>query len=486
MKSRRGIIALAGSLIAAASIIGVSLVFASSVGGAVASEAAISFSQTESAIAALTTAQGAVQQALSISEVSERDGAEAIVDARIVVGVARDRLAQVSEDSAAAEALEIRYLDSSLDALDYAEAGDFESARSVVAGPLTAQFSQLVEMLIELSSAQATELQEMGDEAAAAAQVTRFVIGLAIPLGLGLFLWLTYRKRESERILIEQVDSERTLRSAREDFIANVSHELRTPLTAVFGFAHLLDAGLIDDPEEEDDLIRLVYGEAGELVRMVEDLLTAARLTEGDLAYKLESVRAVDEVAEVAEVFSRMGTDVSVEVDDGYLRADRLRFRQIVRNLLSNAARYGGDSVVIRGSMQQSVFRLLVADDGDGVPDVTLGTMFDRFSQYEDASLARGGLGLGLSIVRTLLEDMGGSIRYERVDGWSRFVVDMPGAAAPSDGASSRVVSEVAATSASEPIVVASLAPSPAVAVAGPAGPRAVHRLPDHSPVPGR
>ena len=121
-----------------------------------------------------------------------------------------------------------------------------------------------------------------------------------------------------------------------------------------------------------------------------------------------------------------MGSDIAILGVQGHVRADRLRFRQIVRNLLSNAARYGGETVLVTGKKDDDVYRLVVADNGDGVPDEMVEPMFERFSHYEDASLSRGGLGLGLSIVRTLLEDMAGTIRYERVDGWSRFVVELP------------------------------------------------------------
>lgn len=403
------------------------MVFASSVGGSNISNEALAFARTESAIATLATSQGAIQRSLAIAQADPAQH-DAILDAAsIAVSASQDRVQQLEPDLPSEMAANgVAYFDGANEVLGLIDRSEFDLAAALVAGDLASDYERLVGRLLDRRDAQGSALQSMDDRAATAATATRFVIALAIPLVVGGLVLGTYRRRESQRILEEQVEYERDLRKSRDDFIANVSHELRTPLTAVFGFAQLLDAGLIESREERDDLIRLIYGESGELVRMVEDLLTAARLTEGELAYKLESVDVAVEVGDVIEVLSRQGSDIAILGVEGHVRADRLRFRQIVRNLLSNAARYGGETVVVTGKRDDDVYRLVVADNGDGVPGEMVEPMFDRFSHYEDASLARGGLGLGLSIVRALLEDMAGTIRYERVDGWSRFVVELP------------------------------------------------------------
>ena len=425
--NRRGYLVIASALVVSALIVGVAIVFASSVGGSNISTEALAFTRTESAIATLATSQGALQRAVAIAQADPAQH-DAILDAAsMAVSTSQDRIQQLDPDLSPEMAADaVAYFDSAIEVLGLVDRSEFELAATVVAEDLASDYARLVGRLLDRRDAHGSALQSMDDRAATAATATRFVIALAIPLVVGGLALGTYRRRESQRILQEQVEYERDLRKSRDDFIANVSHELRTPLTAVFGFAQLLDAGLIENREERDDLIRLIYGESGELVRMVEDLLTAARLTEGELAYKLESVDVAVEVGDVIEVLSRMGSEIAILGVEGHVRADRLRFRQIVRNLLSNAARYGGETVVVTGKKGDDVYRLVVADNGDGVPDEMVEPMFERFSQYEDASLARGGLGLGLSIVRTLLEDMAGTIRYERVDGWSRFVVELP------------------------------------------------------------
>ncbi|MBK5267780.1 MAG: HAMP domain-containing histidine kinase [Acidimicrobiia bacterium] len=426
MTNRRDHVMIASALVASSLIVAVAVVFSASVGGSNISAEALAFAHTESAIAAVTTTQGAVQRAVAISQVVSEQQGKLVEIARITISTSHDRFLLLHHPGVDILPGSTDYLNTASAVLNDLEVGDIESAAELVADPMAGQFEVLVGRLVEERDALGSNLQSLDEQAVAAAQATRFMIGLAIPLAVAVLVLTTYRRRETQRTLEKQVEYERELRKSRDDFIANVSHELRTPLTAVFGFAQLLDSGLVDEREERDDLIRLIYGESGELVRMVEDLLTAARLTEGGLAYRLEPVNVFDEVGDVAEVISRMGTTIEIRDVDGHVRADRLRFRQIVRNLLANAARYGGDSVVISGRAGVGSYELVVADNGGGVPYETTATMFERFSQYEDASLARGGLGLGLSIVQALLEDMGGTIGYERVDGWSRFVIELP------------------------------------------------------------
>jgi hypothetical protein len=157
---------------------------------------------------------------------------------------------------------------------------------------------------------------------------------------------------------------------------------------------------------------------------MVDDLLTTARLDAGALHYQFEHLAVLDEIHEVVEPMRRSGLSVDVDAQPTLVRSDRLRLRQVVRNLLSNAGKYGGPRVRVIGRLVSGWYELRVEDDGEGIPKDLEERLFQRFLHQGDAPLVLGSVGLGLSIVRALAEGMGGAVWYERTsDGWTSFVV---------------------------------------------------------------
>ena len=141
--------------------------------------------------------------------------------------------------------------------------------------------------------------------------------------------------------------AEKTVGRAKDQFIANISHELRTPLTSIYGFSEILvEQGLID-PDEAHTLISLINEESAELNRMVEDLLTVARAEAGTIAYNFVDLRLANELATVVRPLQRAGMAIEVACPSLRVQADQLRTRQVLRNLLSNAHRWGGDEVLI-------------------------------------------------------------------------------------------------------------------------------------------
>jgi signal transduction histidine kinase len=159
---------------------------------------------------------------------------------------------------------------------------------------------------------------------------------------------------------------------------------------------------------------------------MVEDLLTTARLDAGALHYTFEDIQVLDEVAEVVEPMRRSGVSIEIDCEPGMVRADRLRFRQVLRNLLSNARKYGGPNVRIHGVLEKAAFVCAVVDDGAGIPDELEERLFQRFIHQGQQTAVKESVGLGLSIVRSLIEGMGGDVYYEREADESAFVVVLP------------------------------------------------------------
>lgn len=207
---------------------------------------------------------------------------------------------------------------------------------------------------------------------------------------------------------------------AKDEFIASVSHELRTPLTAVIGITSEIAQSSEMSEEERSELLHLVAGQAAEMSNLVEDLLVAARADVGTVPVE---IRRVDLMTELRATLEGLGMTVGMPSQPPpEVIADPRRVRQILRNLLTNASRYGGPNRrITAGALRDSVW-LEMRDDGEGIPDEEARRIFEPYV----TSGGGGGVGLGLSVARQLAELMGGSLDYERSAGESVFRLQLP------------------------------------------------------------
>lgn len=221
---------------------------------------------------------------------------------------------------------------------------------------------------------------------------------------------------------------EESLRS-RTELIASVSHELRTPLTAVTGFAQLLhDQGTSISPDERDEMVRTIVDESTDLTNLVEDLLTAAKSEANTLTTMRVPVDLRTQAERTLRSWSRRDV-VTVEIrGDGWAVGDHARIRQILRNLLDNAARYGGQDVRIAIEREESTVSLRVMDDGPGVPHGDWESIFEPYRRAHATPGRTMSMGLGLAICRQLAHLMGGDLTYRYQDGTSIFELTLAAA----------------------------------------------------------
>lgn len=212
----------------------------------------------------------------------------------------------------------------------------------------------------------------------------------------------------------------------RSTFLAAVSNELHTPLAAVVGYANLLsntDAAL--DDEARSAMVRHMTDQAWDLAGIVEDLLTVAHAELGELHLVKVQVDVGANVAQVLESMgSRGGTVTVVQAEDVCGTGDPARYRQVIRNLLSNALRHGREPVTVEITRDVGEAVVLVKDAGDGVGEELAGLLTDQNTLGHSSS--PGSLGLGLWICHELTRLMGGGLTYDRVDGETVFKAAIP------------------------------------------------------------
>jgi signal transduction histidine kinase len=206
----------------------------------------------------------------------------------------------------------------------------------------------------------------------------------------------------------------------KDEFIASVSHELRTPLTAVIGLTSELAESQGLSEEMRAEMLALVAAQAAEMSNIVDDLLVAARAEVGTIAVETQSVDLMRELESTLDGLG-MTVDLPQEPPPPVL-ADPRRVRQILRNLLTNAQRYGGpDRRVTSGTLRDAAW-IEVRDNGDGVPEEEANRIFEP----SVTSGGRGSVGLGLAVARQLAELMGGSLQYERSAAETVFRLQLP------------------------------------------------------------
>jgi PAS domain S-box-containing protein len=213
--------------------------------------------------------------------------------------------------------------------------------------------------------------------------------------------------------------------AAKSRFLATMSHELRTPLNSILGFAQLLRMyanGKLDETQRR--YVHNIETSGSHLLALISDILELSKVAAGQVVLKIEDVEVDAVIREVAEEFEPMlaGIPVDLGLDlPPHLVAcvDRLRFRQVVVNLLANALKFterGSVTISTRKRAQQ--LELRVTDTGIGIPADQIDRVFDEFTQVESGSTrTHGGTGLGLPLTRRLVEMMGGTFMLDSAVG---------------------------------------------------------------------
>ena len=251
--------------------------------------------------------------------------------------------------------------------------------------------------------------------------------------GLGIFHSRLIRTRHSIEETVRARTAElqnalETVAEAQEDknrFVASVSHELRTPLTSVVGLAHALaEADQTYTAAEEHEFLDLIVRESEEVAAIVEDLLVTARSESGELSLGAESVCLSNELCAVAELVGVKAQ--TADLDPVVVTGDPVRIRQIIRNLLTNADRYGGDEVTAAVRATDGWAILSVGDNGAGVPADKLDVIFSAFGRAHRRTGRTDSVGLGLTVSRQLARLMGGDVTYHRKPSWTSFELRIP------------------------------------------------------------
>ena len=234
-----------------------------------------------------------------------------------------------------------------------------------------------------------------------------------------------YRQRVEGAV---QLAGARQSTDAKVRFIAAISHELRTPLTAVLGFAEVLKDGSDLSTEERYSMMKAITEEATDLAHIIDDLLVAARGEIGQVVVAQVPVSMRDEVRAVVGA-SGLADRVVLWPPAGDREVavgDASRVRQILRNLLENARRYGGTGIEIELGATSGNMWVEVRDDGSGVPASILDTLFEPYQHAGGPTGVTESLGLGLSVSSQLADLMGGELVHQRKGGWTVFRLSLP------------------------------------------------------------
>ena len=242
------------------------------------------------------------------------------------------------------------------------------------------------------------------------------------------------RLREAKESAEQAKDVAEKANWAKSDFLSKTSHELRTPLTAMIGFSHYMASQ--DLKPEQIEIIERIRQAGKHLAGVLTDVLDIARVEAGGLSISMHPVAVEGAVREAVAMVSQLAAehDVKVEVSLGdcataTVSADLQRLNQVLINLISNAIKYNrpGGRVTVGCFRTESQLHLTVTDEGPGIPSEKLGRLFEPYDRLGAEATPVNGIGLGLTISKSLVELMGGRLEVDSVvGGGSMFSVVLP------------------------------------------------------------
>ena len=265
------------------------------------------------------------------------------------------------------------------------------------------------------------------------------IFGVAAVLAVFLVLFLSISRTRQRNELAEKsrlLGMAQRANEAKSNFLSVVNHELRTPLTSISGSLRLLGAGSLLENEKARQLVEIANRNADRLALIIDDILDVERIERGIISLDCKPVNLCEVVAlNVENIQSfREARGVKVELacvcDNVNVFADSGRISQVITNLLSNAVKFSDRGTTVYVSVEPGAehHRIVVRDEGRGIPKDVLPHIFDKFYQAEEADRRNeNGSGLGLNIVRSIVQAHNGTIDVESVIGeGATFTVSIP------------------------------------------------------------
>ncbi|MCK5376781.1 MAG: PAS domain-containing protein [Acidobacteria bacterium] len=262
--------------------------------------------------------------------------------------------------------------------------------------------------------------------------------GAAVPMMVSVAPMAQSSDRPQAFVVVASDLSERVrIERQKDEFVAMIHHEVRGPLTAVHGALGLLAGGVAGElSDRARGLVEIALRNSERMERLVDDLLAARKLDTGKMDFRMEDADLMPLVEQAMEATSSYGTKFDVQFDlDGRVegarvRVDPDRLIQVLTNVLSNAVRFSpaGETVTVSVTRREKNLRVSVVDRGPGIPEEFRDQVFEKFAQAgPDDWRHQSGTGLGMSISRAIMEELGGDIFFEsEMDVGTTFFVDLP------------------------------------------------------------
>lgn len=235
-------------------------------------------------------------------------------------------------------------------------------------------------------------------------------------------------------LVINDITSLKTIEERRKNLISDISHEIKTPISVIRAGAETLQNGAIKDKKASEKFLTAITANSERLAEMVNDLLELERIEQGPLYQQKEKIYLRQEANLIIESIEALANEKNVELinkidDDRYLHIDKMAFRGIFLNLLNNAIKYSkeGGLVIISSNETKTNTVITVEDNGHGIEKINLQRIFDRFYRTPKARAHTNGSGLGLSLVKQQINQIGGVVDVKsKINKGTTFFVSFP------------------------------------------------------------